>query len=138
MPYYPPTDFADCTFDVVFGISVMTHLTEETHKIWLQEVKRVLKPGGYALLSVRGYVYHHLTKSSGINISSLLTRIEREGFIDLHPDLALAEVITEQEYYRAAFCSHDYIRRVWSQYFHIIDILEGLVLQDMIVLQKPQ
>jgi SAM-dependent methyltransferase len=137
-PYYPPTELADESFDVVYGISVMTHLTEETHKAWLQEIRRILRPGGFALLSVRGSVYHHLSKSRGVEVNNLIAQVEHEGFVDLHQDSALAEVISEQEYYRAAFCSRGYIRRVWSQYFHVIDIVEGLVLQDMIVLQKPQ
>jgi len=42
----PPTPLADDFFDVAYAISVFTHLDEAAQDRWLEEMTRVLKPGG--------------------------------------------------------------------------------------------
>ena len=49
----PPLAYADGLFDVVYSISVFTHLDATFQDAWLRELERVLKPGGLALFSVR-------------------------------------------------------------------------------------
>ncbi|MBK9387479.1 MAG: class I SAM-dependent methyltransferase [Planctomycetes bacterium] len=46
----PPLPFPDEHFDVVVALSVFTHLPW-TWRAWLEELRRVLKPGGIAMLS---------------------------------------------------------------------------------------
>ncbi len=46
----PPLPFPDDHFDVVVALSVFTHLPW-TWRAWLEELRRVLKPGGVAMLS---------------------------------------------------------------------------------------
>lgn len=50
----PPLPFGDDVFDAVYGISVLTHLSEEAQKLWVRECLRVLRPGGVCLLTVHG------------------------------------------------------------------------------------
>jgi SAM-dependent methyltransferase len=47
----PPLDIAGAALDLVYACSVLTHLTEPTTRAWLAEIRRVLKPGGLALLT---------------------------------------------------------------------------------------
>lgn len=42
----PPTWFADGTFDLIYCYSVFSHLAEDAHRRWLEEFKRILRPGG--------------------------------------------------------------------------------------------
>jgi SAM-dependent methyltransferase len=49
-----PLKFAAETFDFIYSISVFTHLTEENQQFWMGELTRVLKPGGYLLVTVHG------------------------------------------------------------------------------------
>lgn len=53
-PFDPPLPFADRSFDLVYSISVLSHLGHEPQDRWLAEVGRLLTPGGVALLSVHG------------------------------------------------------------------------------------
>ena len=53
-PLWPPLSYREGSFDAVFAISVMTHLTAEAQEAWLAELVRILKPGGLALLTFSG------------------------------------------------------------------------------------
>jgi SAM-dependent methyltransferase len=53
----PPLTFSDGSFDLVYGLSVFTHLTVDTQRRWLGELRRVLRPGGYLLLTTHGESY---------------------------------------------------------------------------------
>lgn len=47
----PPLDFPDGHFDIVYLLSVFTHLRSDTQRVWLDELARVIRPGGLALVS---------------------------------------------------------------------------------------
>src|SRR5258708_7051462 len=47
----PPLDVADGSVDLIYGQSVLTHLTRATTLAWLAEVRRVMRPGGLAMLT---------------------------------------------------------------------------------------
>jgi len=47
----PPLPFPADHFDVIFGVSVFTHIDEAHQRAWLAELHRVLKPGGWLLLT---------------------------------------------------------------------------------------
>ena len=50
----PPLPFAAGSFDFVYGISVLTHLDEAFQDAWLDELRRLVVPGGLVMLSVHG------------------------------------------------------------------------------------
>jgi SAM-dependent methyltransferase len=50
----PPLVYADGSFGLIYTFSVFTHLSEELQVSWLAELSRVLKPGGYLLLTTHG------------------------------------------------------------------------------------
>jgi SAM-dependent methyltransferase len=53
----PPLVFEDESFDLVYALSVFTHLTGELQLAWRDEVRRVLRPGGLLLLTTHGRSY---------------------------------------------------------------------------------
>lgn len=56
--------YADDFFDVIYGLSIFTHLSEPMHKSWYDELYRVLKPGGLMLLTTQGGIYRSKLTSS--------------------------------------------------------------------------
>jgi len=53
----PPLAFPEAKFDLVYAISVFTHLTEELQQRWVSELARVIKPGGLLVFSTHGTRY---------------------------------------------------------------------------------
>ena len=53
----PPLPFEDESFDLVYALSVFTHLPEELQLLWVRELARVLRPGGRLLLTTHGDRY---------------------------------------------------------------------------------
>lgn len=57
----PPLSFAENdSFDMVFAESVFTHIPLENQGLWIEELNRVLRPGGYLVATVLGR--HHQSR----------------------------------------------------------------------------
>jgi SAM-dependent methyltransferase len=52
--FQPPLPYPPDSFDLIYSISVFSHLDRELTGLWLDELARVLAPDGIALLSVHG------------------------------------------------------------------------------------
>jgi 2-polyprenyl-3-methyl-5-hydroxy-6-metoxy-1,4-benzoquinol methylase len=50
---FPPTEFKDNFFDIIYSFSVFSHLSEDAHIKWLMEFKRILKPDGILIVTTR-------------------------------------------------------------------------------------
>lgn len=53
----PPLNYQKDMFDAIYGISIVTHLSEEMHYLWLAELHRVLKKDGILLLTTHGICF---------------------------------------------------------------------------------
>jgi SAM-dependent methyltransferase len=53
----PPLEFDDKQFDFVYSLSVLIHIAPSGQQLWIDELRRVLAPGGYFLFSTHGAAY---------------------------------------------------------------------------------
>ncbi|MEM9273580.1 MAG: class I SAM-dependent methyltransferase [Cyanobacteria bacterium P01_F01_bin.143] len=120
-PLYPPLQFEDNQFDLCFGISVFTHLTEYTQHQWLQEIRRIMKPGGIVFMTYHG---EFVFLSSNVSTRIMENTLD-EGFNSEIPDTNLGTKLPDKDYYKATYHSTDYVRRVWGNYFDILDIRQA-------------
>jgi ubiquinone/menaquinone biosynthesis C-methylase UbiE len=59
--------YQDNAMDVIYGNSIFTHLSEQMHYDWFNELHRVLKPGGIMWLSLHGDNYKVKLTDSELN-----------------------------------------------------------------------
>ena len=53
----PPLPYGDAGFDLVYALSVFTHLTVELQQAWLRELRRVLRTDGLLIVTTHGAAY---------------------------------------------------------------------------------
>jgi len=53
----PPLPFPEGFFDIIYSISVFTHLSLRSHYTWFAELERVIKNGGILFFTVHGEVF---------------------------------------------------------------------------------
>jgi SAM-dependent methyltransferase len=53
----PPLSYDSEFFQLMYALSVLTHLSEPSQKAWLREWHRILRPGGILLFSLHGEYY---------------------------------------------------------------------------------
>lgn len=127
---YPPTGYADKMFGAIYGISVMTHLDEDTQLLWLTELERIARPGAILLLSVIG---EQLRRK---NMPAALSETFRaNGFASFIPGYStLLTEFSHPGYYKEAYHTLDYIEKTWGQYFEVLKYIET-GHQDIVILR---
>jgi 2-polyprenyl-3-methyl-5-hydroxy-6-metoxy-1,4-benzoquinol methylase len=136
IPLHPPTSLAPGSFDLIVGVSVLTHLRERDEEEWLAELRRIAAPAGVLLLSVHGGA----TVSRASLPLDVIRSWKESGFIDIGANRGLDEILSgsEADYYRDTVHTSRYIRERWSQYFEIVDLIPGYLgnLQDLVVMRN--
>ena len=77
--FQPPLPYADGSFDLVYSVSVFSHLDRGVAVLWLDELRRVLAPDGLALLSVHGPHAFEQFRSSAVTTSWCPPALFRRG-----------------------------------------------------------
>lgn len=128
---YPPTPYPDGSFDIVYGISVMTHLAEETQHAWLKELQRIARPDAVLALSVIGRDLRTTRMPASVQ-----TEFDEKGFAAFVPDYSatLAD-FSHPGYYQEVYHRIDYICSVWSEYFELLEYVET-GHQDLILMRS--
>ena len=123
----PPLRYADASFDLVYAISVFTHLSADLQARWMAELKRIVAPGGWLIVSTHG-----------ANFIDALDADERERF-------ARGELVVRYDEASGsnlcnAYHPQSFVRGAWSASFEVCDFLPAGtsrdVLQDLYLLKK--
>ena len=123
----PPLAFEDESFDLVYALSVFTHLTAELQLPWRDELYRTLRPRGCLLLTTHGRSY--LPRLDGDE----RTRFERGELVVRWGDLAGTNLCS-------AYHPERYLRETFAGGFAFLELeaegARGNPTQDLVLLRK--
>ena len=118
--------YADASFDLVYALSVFTHLPRTLQQQWMGELARVLTPNGYLIVSTHGEAY-----------LETLTEVKRTRFRD--GQLVVRNDAEAGSNRCGVFLSEDYVRRHLGPGFVVRDYAprgaRGNPPQDLVLLQ---
>ena len=145
--FNPPLVYSDATFQAVFSVSIFTHLSREDQLAWLRELRRVLAPGGVALLSIHGpsaasrtWWGQGLTMEAANEINVRTSRLDEEGFFFVpYADLESGEKFTGVSgSYGNSFQSHEWTQKNWGPLLRVEGFLPGAKAgdQDFVIARK--
>ena len=133
---------ADQQFDCVISVSVFTHMNEEDSRFYLRELQRVSRPNATLLLTVHGRRASERAMQQA-NIADMLAiprgdiaaaslSMEAGGF---HFTKKSGHLTTDQYEYGISFTSEPYIRKEWSEFFDVTEVVPGAIhdFQDIVV-----
>ena len=122
----PPTRFEDGFFDVILAISVFTHLDRDLQDAWLEELRRLARPGGLVLASV------HSEQAARRLPGAARGALGRNGIVFVRHN-AMPGVFPD--FYQTTYHARDYVEGHWSQFFQVVARV-GLGDQDLVVLRR--
>jgi SAM-dependent methyltransferase len=123
----PPLAFPDESFDLVYALSVFTHLTGDLQLAWRDELRRVLRPGGRLLFTTHGRSY-----------VPRLDEDERRRYEQGELVVRWGEVVGSN--LCSAYHPEQYLRDTFAQGFTFLQLepegARGNPTQDLVLLQK--
>lgn len=147
----PPSPFEDNSFDLVYGYSVFSHLSEVMQRRWLVELHRIVKPGGLVILTTRARRFIEqcdaIRRQGNTEAIPLGPRSAVESFLETekclfaydHAEYCFSPLNTPQwSYWGEAAIPKEYVLRHWTHSFDFLDFIDNPngYLQSVVVVRK--
>jgi len=149
----PPVDLPDASVDVITAYSVFSHFSCIQATRWLNEFRRIARPGATLILTTYGrghltYLNDTLTEAlpRGHQKQKNVIAAEAGGIAELLRIFKLGEMfylLANNKFgvydYGWAYVGEEFVRRVWGQYFDIIDVIDDYsrLEQMIVIMRKP-
>lgn len=149
----PPLIYDDKTFDLIYSVSIFSHLSEEDGKIWLAELKRITKPGAILCLTFNSFTSLRTSHKQGLRLQCTAENLQQNGLwfdadrasFDLSKSAQSvssfgAGLIGITRIYGEMFYSGERATRLFEEAgLKVISIVPGVIdrLQDLAVLRRP-
>ena len=128
----PPLQFAEPnSFDLVFAASVFTHIPLETQHLWIQELFRIIRPGGFLLCDVLGRWHQERMLNA-----EEMRNLRQKGALTLTPDDPNASLSTKVIKSWDVFQTRQQVLNAFGTSFEVRDYIPAAI--DLLVLQKPR
>lgn len=106
----PPLPYPDNSFGLIYTYSVFTHLSVPLQTRWMDEMRRVLAPGGYLLLTVHGHAWAFRGLPNAQEV------IDRGEIVVFREDRDGSNIC-------CAFHPERYVREVLARGFEVLDFI---------------
>lgn len=136
----PTLPLPDASFDAITAYSVFTHI-EAFETTWLMELRRLLRPGGIAWITVQTESIWGEFGPGWPVFDSLVTFDDFQPYRDSRGSLPNARTVF-RGHAAASYSSHvfyrpDYIQNTWGRILDVVEQHERHPdLQDVVILQK--
>ena len=111
---FPPTMYTPGQFNIVYAISVFTHIDGREHMSWIMEMHRILMQGGIFLFTTHGKNFYHQLAGNELKL------LADEGyFTRSYPDKGHRMMTTYNE--------ADHFRTMVSACFEVLEFHDGQV-----------
>ena len=128
----PPLKFADdASFDLAFAASVFTHIPMEAQRLWIDEMYRILRPGGFLLCDLLGR--YHQQRMLG---KEDLQRLRSEGRLTLTAEDPKASLSTQLIGSWDVFMTRAEVIKAFGSRFDVLDFIPYSL--NLLVLQKQK
>ena len=124
----PPLPYDDEQFDLIYALSVFTHLSDAHQRSWLPELRRILCRGGTLLLTVHGEeVWKHLSAEQQ-------KRVRSEGFL-FERSKKLRGIVPD--WYQTAYHTENYELATVGLHFRVLTYARcAMGYQDVLIAQR--
>jgi SAM-dependent methyltransferase len=123
----PPLSYNSGKFDFVYALSVFTHLPEHLQLGWMNELNRVIRPGGFLLITTHGK--HYLDQ---------LSPTEQARF--QNGEMVLRDSGAAGSNWCNVYHPEEYVRTKLAEGFEVVDFIpegaKGNPRQDAVLLRR--
>lgn len=117
----PSFPLADGSLDLVYAISVLTHIADH-HDAWLMELRRIIRPGGWLFVTINDEsVWARCAKDPEFHIARLCPRLDFSR--PLEDDL----VNHGMGVHAQSFWHTRAVRSRWSRFFEVVEIRPAMI-----------
>lgn len=145
----PPLSYPDGCFDLIWGLSVFTHLGDTASAEWRAELARVLAPGGLLVLTLHGEAalakiesdptLAAMSELDDARLDDVRREVSARGFAFVPYRGAVLAAAQAGESYGLSFASPDHVGRIWpDERLELVTHLPGGLRgwQDIVVLRR--
>lgn len=131
----PPLAFLEAaSVDLVIASSVFTHIQLNQQRPWLEELYRIMRPGGIFLCTVLGQSYEKAMLGTEDR-----KKLKQDGHLVLDAQNRKASLATQRAGSCDIFQTRSEVVTVFGSVFHMLDYIDcGAGGQDLLILLKPR